>query len=61
MKRIIALMLALTLLLCGCGKTEASKAEATQPAPTVVETTEEPTTEPTTEATEPPAWATIRP
>ena len=56
MKRIIALMLALTLLLCGCGKTEASKAETTQPAPTVVETTEEPTTEPTTEATEPPVY-----
>ena len=56
MKRIIALMLALTLLLCGCGKAEASKAEATQPAPTVVETTEEPTTEPTTEATEPPVY-----
>ena len=58
MKRIIALTLILTLLLCGCGggKTEAPKVEATQPATTVPETTEEPTTEPTTEATEPPVY-----
>ena len=56
MKRITALLLILTLLLCGCGGTEAPKAEATQPAPTVAETTEEPTTEPTTEATEPPVY-----
>ena len=39
MKRITALLLILTLLLCGCGKTEAPKAEETQPAPTVAETT----------------------
>ena len=56
MKRIIALLMILTLLLCGCGKTEAPKVEATQPATTVAETTEEPTTEPTTEATEPPVY-----
>ena len=42
MKRIIALMLALTLLLCGCGGTKAGhpKADATQPAPTAARTTE---------------------
>ena len=61
MKRIIALTLVLTLLLCGCG----SKAEQNQPADAqqeaaaettaaVVETTAEPTTEPTTVPTEPP-------
>ena len=50
MKRIIALMLALTLLLCGCGgkKAEAPQAEVTLPAPTAAETTEA-ATEATTE------------
>lgn len=66
MKKILALMLALTLLLCGCGGKRAPasndgapKAGSAQPAPTVAETTEvttEPTTEPTTEATEPPVY-----
>ena len=57
MKRIFALMLALMMLLSGCGgKTETPKVEATQPAATVPETTEEPTTEPTTEPTEPPVY-----
>ena len=49
MKRVIALMLTLTLLLCGCGaKGEPAVTEA--PA-TVPETTAAPTTEPTTEPT----------
>ena len=57
MKRIIALMLALTLLLCGCGQ---AAVETTQPAAAAEQTTEEPTTEattePTTEATEAPVY-----
>ena len=61
MKRIIALTLALTLLLCGCGgkKAETPKAEVTLPAPTAAETTQaatEATTEPTTVPTEPPIY-----
>ena len=63
MKRIIALMLALTLLLCGCGGKQTGASSEAAPkvesAPAVAETTEavtEPTTEPTTEATEPPIY-----
>ena len=50
MKRSIALILVLTLLLCGCG---GQKAEATpaQTTPAAAETTAEPTTEATTEPT----------
>ena len=49
MKRIIALMLMLTLLLCGCGaKGEPAVTEAPAAVP---ETTAAPTTEPTTEPT----------
>ena len=50
MKRSIALILVLTLLLCGCG---GQKAEATpaQTTPVAAETTAEPTTEATTEPT----------
>lgn len=63
MKRIIALMLTLALLLCGCGgkdsgtndtpETQAAAAETTAAEETVAETTAEPTTEPTTVPTEP--------
>ena len=47
MKKILALTLALTLLLCGCGGANAAAPETTAAAPTV-EQTQAPTTEPTT-------------
>ena len=47
MKKILALTLALTLLLCGCGGANAAAPETTAEAPTV-EQTQAPTTEPTT-------------
>ena len=50
MKKAIAFLLALTLLLCGCG----AKSEPTEAPTTVPSTTEAPTTEPTVEETEPP-------
>lgn len=62
MKRTIALILALTLLLCGCGgkKTQAPAAAPTEAATVAAETTAaptaEPTTEPTTVPTEPPVY-----
>ncbi len=48
MKKLIALMLVLALMLCGCGGTKAPEAAPTQAPETVPETTAEPTTEPTT-------------
>lgn len=47
MKKILALTLALTLLLCGCGGANAAAPETTAAVPTV-EQTQAPTTEPTT-------------
>lgn len=47
MKKILALTLALTLLLCGCGGANAAAPETTAAAP-AVEQTQAPTTEPTT-------------
>lgn len=56
LKRTLPLLLALLLLLCGCGKTEApTEPPTTAPtteAPTTAPTTEAPTTAPTTEPTE---------
>ena len=62
MKRLLALILAMIMLLCGCGAKEAPSVQApakdaasvqtTAPAETTEETTE-PITEPTTEPTEP--------
>ena len=52
MKKLVCLLLALTLLLCGCGAASAPTTEATTEAPTTeaptteAPTTEEPTTEP---------------
>ena len=55
MKKWIALFLALSLLLCGCGKAEAPATEPVTEAAT--EPTTEPATEPTTEpTTEPPTY-----
>ena len=59
MKKIFSLVLVLSLLLCGCGKTPEETVPATE-APTT-EATAEPTTEPTTEPTEPPTEATEPP
>ena len=61
MKRSIALILVLTLLLCGCGKKADAPQQAAAPAETApVQTTAAPTTEPTTEPTtvptEPPVY-----
>ena len=56
MKRFLALLLALCLILCGCGKKtpDETTAATTQAPTTEAPTTEAPTTEaPTTEATEP--------
>lgn len=58
MKRILALLLALCLILCGCGKKEPEETTAatTEPPVTQAPTTE--ATEPPTETTEPPTEAT---
>lgn len=61
MKKLIALMLALALLLCGCGGTkEAPQQAAANTTAPAAEATEEPTTEattePTTAPTEPPVY-----
>lgn len=61
MKRSIALILVLTLLLCGCGKKADAPQQTAAPAETApVQTTAAPTTEPTTEPTtvptEPPVY-----
>ena len=56
MKRKIALLLALCLMLCACGKKEApesKKHKDTQPTTVATEPTTEPTTAPVTEPTEP--------
>lgn len=64
MKRMIALMLAMTLLLCGCGGSKKVQQKPADIAPLVTEApvvlpteaTTEPTTEPTTVPTEPPVY-----
>ena len=63
MKRIIALMLMLTLLLCGCGaKGEPAVTEAPAAVPeTTAAPTAEPTTEPTTVPTTEPAPVYVNP
>lgn len=53
MKRKIALLLVLCLMLCACGKKEPAPTTAPTTEPTTAPTTE-PTTEPTTAPTEPP-------
>lgn len=50
MKRLLAMLITLCLLLCACG----NKPEETTPTTEPTETTTEPTTAPTTEPTEPP-------
>lgn len=63
MKRLIALMLTLTLLLCGCGaKSEPAVTEAPAAVPeTTAAPTAEPTTEPTTVPTTEPAPVYVNP
>lgn len=63
MKRLIALMLMLTLLLCGCGaKSEPAVTEAPAAVPeTTAAPTAEPTTEPTTVPTTEPAPVYVNP
>lgn len=63
MKKVIALMLTLTLLLCGCGaKSEPAVTEAPVAVPeTTVAPTAEPTTEPTTVPTTEPAPVYVNP
>ena len=63
MKRVIALMLTLTLLLCGCGaKGEPAVTEAPAAVPeTTAAPTAEPTTEPTTVPTTEPAPVYVNP
>lgn len=63
MKRLIALMLTLTLLLCGCGaKSEPAVTEAPVAVPeTTAAPTAEPTTEPTTVPTTEPAPVYVNP
>ena len=63
MKRLIALMLTLTLLLCGCGaKREPAVTEAPAAVPeTTAAPTAEPTTEPTTVPTTEPAPVYVNP
>lgn len=63
MKRVIALMLTLTLLLCGCGaKSEPAVTEAPVAVPeTTAAPTAEPTTEPTTVPTTEPAPVYVNP
>lgn len=63
MKKVIALMLTLTLLLCGCGaKSEPAVTEAPVAVPeTTVASTAEPTTEPTTVPTTEPAPVYVNP
>ena len=63
MKRVIALMLTLTLLLCGCGaKSEPAVTEAPAAVPeTTAAPTAEPTTEPTTVPTTEPAPVYVNP
>ena len=63
MKRLIALMLTLTLLLCGCGaKGEPAATEAPAAVPeTTAAPTAEPTTEPTTVPTTEPAPVYVNP
>ena len=63
MKRLIALMLTLTLLLCGCGaKGEPAVTEAPAAVPeTTAAPTAEPTTEPTTVPTTEPAPVYVNP
>ena len=63
MKKVIALMLTLTLLLCGCGaKSEPAVTEAPAAVPeTTAAPTAEPTTEPTTVPTTEPAPVYVNP
>lgn len=62
MKRLIALMLTLTLLLCGCGaKREPAVTEAPAAVPETAAPTAEPTTEPTTVPTTEPAPVYVNP
>jgi len=62
MKRLIALMLTLTLLLCGCGaKGEPAVTEAAAVPETTAAPTAEPTTEPTTVPTTEPAPVYVNP
>lgn len=54
MKRIFALILAISLLLCACGESaETSESTTTAPTEVTTEPSTEPATEPTTESTEP--------